>query len=67
MIFFSLVGVNLPAREKVRRERIDDDGRLFYSVKDELYKYCDRRVRLAILSKNLLVIILHLLLYVNNK
>lgn len=38
----------IPVQEKVRRERIGDGGRLFYSVKDELYKYYDRRVRLAI-------------------
>jgi len=36
-----LAGINLSAREKVRRKRIDVDGRLFYSVKDELYKYYD--------------------------
>lgn len=57
-----LVGVNLPAQEKVRRKRIDDDGQLFYSVKNGLYKY-DRRVRLAIKSPG--VMQLHLLYYVN--
>jgi len=45
-----IVGVNLLAQEKVRRKRIDNDVRFFYRVKDKLYKYDDRRVRLTIKS-----------------
>lgn len=43
------MGVNLPAQEKVGGNESNDVGRLFYNVKDELYKYYDR-VRLLIKS-----------------